>query len=228
MALVPVMSAQKSNAASLTILGFGLFTGALFVFLIRPIGGYSARGVRVATARARRAARSIGCTLPQPPTIANFVAVSIVTLTITALLRGPIFDLTVAAVGTQQSPEQLAATAERSTWLSAGWAAHIPGLTLISGVVAEEVLWRGPLVVAVVLTRRYFRGGWPKWAAFMMIAGLWILLGYLFGIGHITFSALNAVHMVIAGLLWGGLAIWTRSLIPSITSHAVFNLLADW
>lgn len=158
------------------------------------------------------------------------LAVTIVTLAVTALLRGPISDLVVATAGTDQSPAQRAADADRSTWSTSGWAGHIPGLTLMSGgVVTEELMFRGPLVAAVVFARRYFRSGWPKWAARILIAILWIFLGYEFGIGHDTFSALNAALMVVAGLLWGGaLAIWTKSLLPSIASHALYNLFADW
>lgn len=223
---VPVVSAQEGNIASFVILVVAFVFGAvLLLSLMRPIFGVATKNTRIVLARARCAARSIGCALPQPPTVANLVAVTIVTLAITALLRGPILDLVVETVGTHQSPEQLAADAERTTWWTAGWASHIHGLTLISGVVTEEIRWRGPLIAAVVLARRYFRSGWPKWAALMMITGLWILLGYNFGIGHDTFSAANAAHMVISGLLWGGLAIWTRSLIPSIASHAAYNAL---
>lgn len=223
---VPVASAQKGNAASILTLVLTLLVGAaLLVSLTRPAFGAATKNTRVALARARCAAHSIGCTLPQPRTMAKLVAVTIFTLAITALLQGPILDLAVQTVGTHQSPEQLAADAERSTWLSSGWASHIPGLTLISGVVTEEILWRGPLIAAVVLARRHFRSGWPKWAAHVMIAGLWILRGYKFGMAHYTFSALNAAVTVVAGLLWGGLAIWTRSLIPSIASHAAYNTL---
>lgn len=132
-AAVPVMSAQESNATSIVMLAYSLFMGvALLTSVTRPVLGAAARGTRVVLARARCAARSIGCTVPQPRTIANLVAVTVVTLTITALLKGPIFDLVVAAVGTQQSPDQIAADADRSTWLGSGWAADIPGLTLIS------------------------------------------------------------------------------------------------
>ncbi|MFH9306028.1 hypothetical protein ACH4J9_33530, partial [Streptomyces albus] len=134
------MSAQEGNIASFVVLFVAFVFGAvLLLSLMRPIFGVATKNTRIVLARARCAARSIGCVLPQPPTVANLVAVTIATLAITALLQGPILDLVVETVGTHQSPEQLAADAERSTWWTAGWASHIPGLTLISGVVTEEI-----------------------------------------------------------------------------------------
>ncbi|MGW4334915.1 CPBP family intramembrane glutamic endopeptidase [Rhodococcus koreensis] len=223
---VPVGSAQGGNAVGLGILVLALILGVFLLCMLALLG--SSHGGRATVAQARWAARSIGCALPQPRTIVMFLAVTVVTLAVTALLRGPIFDLVVATVGTYQSPAQRAADADRSTWSTSGWAGHIPGLTLMSGVVTEELMFRGLLVAAVVFARRYFHSGWPKWAARILIAVLWIFLGYEFGIGHDTFSALNAALMVVAGLLWGALAIWTKSLFPSIASHALYNLFAGW
>ncbi|QSE87568.1 CPBP family intramembrane metalloprotease (plasmid) [Rhodococcus pseudokoreensis] len=223
---VPTISAQEGNAVGLGLLVLAIIWGVFLLCMLALLG--SSHGARATVARARWAARSIGRTLPQPRTIVMLLAVTIVTPAVTALLRGPILDLVVATAGTDQSPAQRAADADRSTWSTSGWAGHIPGPTLMSGVVFEELMFRGPLVAAVVFARRCIRSGWPKWAARILIAVLWIFLGYEFGIGHDTFSALNAALMVVAGLLWGVLAIWTKSLLPSIASHALYNLFADW
>lgn len=201
---VPATSAQEGNTVGLGLLVVALLWGVFLLCMLARLG--CSHGVRATIARTRWAARSIGCTLPQPRTAAMLLAVTIATLAVTALLRGPIFDLVVEAVGTDQSPAQRAADDDRSTWLTSGWAGHIPGLTLVSGVVTEELMFRGPLVAAVVFARRYFRSGWPKWAARILMACLWIFLGYEFGIGHDTFSSLNAALMVVAGLLWGALS----------------------
>jgi uncharacterized protein YbjT (DUF2867 family)/membrane protease YdiL (CAAX protease family) len=96
------------------------------------------------------------------------------------------------------------------------WRDQLPnalvGLPLLVAIVAaEEVVWRA--AVTLPLAAR-----WGPWAG--------IALGALvFGVAHLGFgSALLVLAAVVCGACWGGLAVTTRSLVPSFVCHLLWDL----
>jgi membrane protease YdiL (CAAX protease family) len=102
-------------------------------------------------------------------------------------------------------------------WLRAhtGW---VGGLVLASAA-GEEIVWRG-LVTRLIAERVGSRFAWI-WAAIAYAAAfaptVWVLRDPSAGVNPLlVFAALGS------GLVWGGMARWTRRLAPCILSHAAF------
>ena len=96
------------------------------------------------------------------------------------------------------------------------WRDQLPnalvGLPLLVAIVAaEEVVWRG--AVTLPLAAR-----WGPWAGIA-------LGGLVFGAAHLGFgSVLLVLAAVVCGACWGGLAVATRSLVPSVVCHLLWDL----
>ncbi|MBM4509446.1 CPBP family intramembrane metalloprotease [Rhodococcus hoagii] len=202
--------------ASLCLVAAGFFASAT-VAVLRG----KHQNARIAM-RAKWCAKALGLCLPQPRTTAVLVASLVAALAVAALLRGPVFDLSLNAVGYHLSDEQIAANAARSAELTGGaWSA----VSVVSSVVVEELMFRAPLIAALALASAFLRQQALRRAQFG-IALLLVASSISFGWGHAAFSTLNAVMMVCGGLLWSALALFTRSLLPSVVSHSVYNFTA--
>lgn len=93
----------------------------------------------------------------------------------------------------------------------------------LRGVPAEEVLYRGTLLLAAHGIRLSVRARGAR------IASLTVLLVFTsvwFGWSHLEWSLANAVTAGAAGLVYGGMALWLRSLWPSMIAHAGHNFAA--
>ncbi|MBT2455552.1 CPBP family intramembrane glutamic endopeptidase [Streptomyces sp. ISL-86] len=98
---------------------------------------------------------------------------------------------------------------------AAGAWARSPRALLALGLVtaaAEEVLFRGYLLEGL-------RDAVPLWAAL-------VLQAVLFGVHHASFGLRAVPAKTVHGLVWGGLAVAAGSLLPALTAHLVFQLLA--
>lgn len=87
----------------------------------------------------------------------------------------------------------------------------------------EEMLYRGPVILAAayLLART-----WPRCWRVVAVGGIWLVSSVYFGGGHLEFSQLNAVTATANGLLYGGLALVSRSLWPAVVAHGLHNFLA--
>lgn len=84
----------------------------------------------------------------------------------------------------------------------------------------EELLFRGSLLLVVAwvgsIERTRVRRG--AVTAFLVISAV------VFGYTRLGWSMLNAFTAAVAGLLYGAVAIWARSLWPAILAYAVLSL----
>lgn len=94
----------------------------------------------------------------------------------------------------------------------------------LTGPAVEEVAWRVPLLALLHLFA--VRLSWPAAARFAVIAAAVLLQGVLFGCSHADFSTLDAVATGFAGIVWGTLAVVTRSVVAPLLSHTTYNLVA--
>ncbi|MDQ3033685.1 MAG: CPBP family intramembrane metalloprotease [Myxococcota bacterium] len=90
-----------------------------------------------------------------------------------------------------------------------GWvrAITVPLTVVAIAATTEELVFRGLLLPALR----------PR----LGVAGAWVLTSLLFGVFHVTPFA--AIYATIAGLVLGGIAIRTRSVLPCIAFHGAFN-----
>ena len=89
--------------------------------------------------------------------------------------------------------------------------------------VPEEILFRGPLLAAVVVITALAAN---KWVRRILIAVVLVGTSWVFGMAHLEWSLLNAVSAGAHGMLLGGAAVTARSLWPAIVGHVVFNAFA--
>lgn len=101
-------------------------------------------------------------------------------------------------------------------------ALSVPGLValgLIVGPPGEELLYRGGLLlVADGLSRRL-----PGWLRRTLTGGALLATTVMFGLIHVEFSVQNVATAMINGFAWGVISLKTRSVIPSLVSHGLFN-----
>lgn len=90
-------------------------------------------------------------------------------------------------------------------------------LTMVVVAAYEELLFRGFLLTHLRrITRRW-------WAAVLLSSALFAAIHVGEGVG--TQSPATAVPLFLIAILWSGVTIWRRSLIPAILGHALFNML---
>jgi membrane protease YdiL (CAAX protease family) len=88
----------------------------------------------------------------------------------------------------------------------------------------EELLHRGLLLAVVAVVTASTTNRWVRVAVIVtaLIATSWI-----FGLGHLGWSLLNAVSAGVTGAMFGAVAIATRSMWAAIVAHALFNVLVS-
>jgi hypothetical protein len=95
---------------------------------------------------------------------------------------------------------------------------------------AEVALWIALSLSAGFSEEVVFRGYFQRQFAALTrsrLAGL-LMQGLLFGISHGYQGPGAALRITLFGLLFGGLALWLRSLRPGIAAHAWTDLYAGW
>jgi uncharacterized protein len=92
----------------------------------------------------------------------------------------------------------------------------LPVLLIVSIfiVFAEELLWRGYLI-------HFFTD-----ALSLPLPLALLLSAAAFGLNHAYFGLRNILFKALAGLVWGGLFLWTGSLVAAVVSHYTFETLA--
>lgn len=101
------------------------------------------------------------------------------------------------------------------------WSALLFGL--LAAPVPEEVLFRGPLLILAAALDRYRGTVLSKTTVTVLqLLGLVVSAG-LFGWWHLNYSVFNAVAIAVAALVWGGLALWGRSLLPALVAHGLYD-----
>lgn len=157
------------------------------------------------------------------------VSVLLVLVLAVALLRTPLWHLLTEHVSGPVGDAQVQLNADRSRWSTSGWAGSIPGLVLVSGVVSEELVFRGVplLIVAATFAVTDSQQRAHRLVRAVVVVAAWAASLIVFGIIHWEFSDLNVVSMVINGAVWGGAALWTRSLVPAVVGHTYWNLIAS-
>lgn len=86
-------------------------------------------------------------------------------------------------------------------------------VTSILVVPTEEFLWRGYLIT-------YLRDVW-EWP----VALAWAVAALSFAAHHYRFGTINIMLKAVSGLAWGGLFLWSASLVPGVISHLAFDFL---
>ena len=89
--------------------------------------------------------------------------------------------------------------------------------------VAEEIGYRGALMVAVAVGAASTSNRWVRGT---ITAAALIGTSWVFGLVHLDWSLLNAVSAGVSGVIFGVVAIASRSLWAAIVAHALFNALA--
>lgn len=98
-------------------------------------------------------------------------------------------------------------------------------LKVIYAPVIEEVIFRSPILIFILLSAKYKKiKGNPYIVA--------VLFGLLFGFGHISNGGIYTLPSAIFstsfdGIMFGVLVVKTKSLLPSIGAHSILNLLAS-
>lgn len=98
-------------------------------------------------------------------------------------------------------------------------------LKVIYAPLIEEVMFRSPILIFILLSAKYKRiKGNPYVVA--------VIFGLLFGFGHISNGGVYTLPSAIFnvsfdGIMFGVLVVKTRSLLPSIGAHSLLNLLAS-
>ena len=87
----------------------------------------------------------------------------------------------------------------------------------------EEMIFRSPILIFMLLSVKYKK---IKGNPYILV----VLFGLLFGFGHIANGGIYTLPSAIFitsfhGCMFGVLVVKTRSLLPSIGSHSVLNLL---
>lgn len=83
----------------------------------------------------------------------------------------------------------------------------------------EEAAWRGPLLVLAALWPETSHSHTRRW---VLVAAV-ILGSAAFGWSHHDYGMMNVASSVAGGLMYGSLALWSRSLIPSMVTHGLYN-----
>lgn len=100
----------------------------------------------------------------------------------------------------------------------------IPGLIALGALATppgEELLFRGGLLLSAAgLTRARVL---PPWLRSTLIIVALLATSGMFGLIHGGYSIQNVTSAGINGLVWGTVALKTRSIIPAVAGHAIFN-----
>lgn len=89
----------------------------------------------------------------------------------------------------------------------------VTAATVVVGVVAEEILFRGFILVRL-------HGVFGRWAPAVALGAV------LFGLGHVYEGPIAAVQAAWLGVVLSGIFLWRRHLLPGILAHAAFNAAA--
>lgn len=163
------------------------------------------------------------------------LAAAIVVVLVYTFVRasGPVLRMLVEYFPTSEAGAQQQAWDAREAMHDLPFPGHITGVTMTANVIVEELIFRTPVIVAsTIALRRLRRPGVvvPRWEQVLLIAAVicvWAGISvYGFASGHEQFSALNFATTFLDGIVWGALAIWTKSLLPGVVGHSVNNVLA--
>lgn len=99
----------------------------------------------------------------------------------------------------------------------------VAGLYFALFAPSEELLYRGPLLaLGFVVSQRLSNRGRGRW---VLVSAILVMVSLAFGAAHVPHSLGNAVTAGVSGLIYGGVALATRSLWPAVVAHAVGNFL---
>lgn len=102
------------------------------------------------------------------------------------------------------------------------------GMRFLHGVLGaapvEEVAFRGTLLLVVAGCAAVLPSRLARAAA---IAAL-VASSVLFGLAHLSFGWSNVATATAGGLIFGGIALRTRSIIPPMIAHALYNGTVYW
>lgn len=102
------------------------------------------------------------------------------------------------------------------------------GVRFLHGILGaaptEEVLFRGTLLLVVAGCAAVLPSRLSRAAA---IAAL-VASSVLFGLAHLSFGWTNVATATAGGLIFGGIALRTRSIIPCVIAHALYNGTVYW
>lgn len=146
---------------------------------------------------------------------------------------GPVLRMLVEYFPTSQVGAQQQAWNAREAAHELPFPGRITGVTMTANVIVEELIFRTPVIVTSTMALRRLRrphAEVPRWERRLLIAAVicvWAGISvYGFAAGHQQFSALNFATTFLDGIVWGALAICTRSLLPGVVGHSVNNGLA--
>jgi len=85
----------------------------------------------------------------------------------------------------------------------------------------EELIYRGLLLLVVGGYLARFRSASVRRVTVVLAL---VAMSTIFGMHHLGWSLLNAVSAGVHGLMYGAIALWTRSLWPAVLAHTLHNL----
>ncbi|WP_182262558.1 CPBP family intramembrane glutamic endopeptidase [Rhodococcus sp. UFZ-B548] len=164
-----------------------------------------------------------------------YLAAALIVVLVYTFVRAsaPVLRMLVEYFPTSEPGAQQQAWEAREAVYQLPFPGHITGVTMTANVIVEELIFRAPVIAAsTIALRRLRRPGVvvPRWERAPLVAAVicvWAGISvYGFASGHEQFSALNFATTFLDGIVWGALAIWTRSLLPGVVGHSVNNVLA--
>lgn len=116
-----------------------------------------------------------------------------------------------------QTPEQYDAHLERSATLTGGVA------TQVLHAAAEEVIYRGVMLVTVMAVMAFVSRRWP-WLRAVLVAAAAGTSVALFAVHHVEYGMANVLSCVVHGSVWVVVALVARSVWPTTAMHAGYNV----
>ncbi len=218
-AIAVAIAPQEGNTASFVCMALAV---AFWVIGVAVLCNFEVDRLRGVPATVYAALHRLGLTPPRRVRTAAVGVAGAVLVAVVLIFIGSVLGSD--SVAAEQSPASL----ERAGWLTNGWTGHIPGLNLLVPVIGEEILWRAPLIAALWWATRGDDVLPRSASGRAVVIGVWLTLGAVFGWSHLEFSSFNAWLMVVGGLSWGALALVTRSIWPTVASHALYNSWATF
>lgn len=93
---------------------------------------------------------------------------------------------------------------------------------LVENALSEELIYRTPVTMWVVLVVPRLVRPWVRWSSGIMVV---VATSLLFGLSHSEFGMWNIAGAFTAGLIFGAAALVTRSLWPGVFAHTTYNMV---
>lgn len=111
---------------------------------------------------------------------------------------------------------------DRAAMLAGASPVQVVSFGLLAAPLVEEGIFRAPLLLIVAHWSKHRH---PRVRTVVMVVAV-VASSAWFGWIHHEYGLVNVVSAAISGLVYAGLALVSRSLVPSMVAHAAHNILA--